>query len=101
MPALQGLYQQKLQDLGVEIVGITQFNTTKGEAERFVSEHGLTFNNIFDEEEGIARKYNVQGVPHYVYIDRQGRIARQTAGARGVQVINSILEQLVSEPEEG
>ena len=82
-------------------MGITQFNTTKGEAEQFVSEHGLTFNNIFDEEEGIARKYDVQGVPHYVYIDRQGRIARQTAGARGVQVINSILEQLVSEPEEG
>ena len=82
-------------------MGITQFNTTKGEAEQFVSEHGLTFNNIFDEEEGIARKYDVQGVPHYVYIDRQGRIARQTAGARGVQVINSILEQLVSEPEDG
>ena len=82
-------------------MGITQFNTTKGEAEQFVSEHGLTFNNIFDEEEGIARKYDVQGVPHYVYIDRQGRIARQTAGDRGVQVINSILEQLVSEPEDG
>ena len=82
-------------------MGITQFNTTKGEAEQFVSEHGLTFNNIFDEEEGIARKYDVQGVPHYVYIDRQGRIARQTAGARGVQVISSILEQLVSEPEDG
>ena len=98
MPALQELYQQKLKDLGVEIVGVTQFNTTKGDAEQFVSEHGLTFNNIFDEEAGIARRYDVQGVPHYVYIDRQGRIARQTAGARGVQVINSILEQLVAEP---
>ena len=99
MPALQELYQQKLEDLGVEIVGITQFNTTKGDAQRFVSEHGLTFDNIFDEEAGIARRYDVQGVPHYVYIDRQGRIARETAGARGVQVINSILEQLVAEPD--
>ena len=97
MPALQGLYQQKLQDLGVEIVGITQFNTTKGEAERFVSEHGLTFNNIFDEEAGIAKKYDVQGVPHYVYIDRQGRIARQTAGSRGIGVIEDILQALLNE----
>ena len=80
-------------------MGVTQFNTTKGDAEQFVSEHGLTFNNIFDEEAGIARRYDVQGVPHYVYIDRQGRIARETGGARGVQVINSILEQLVAEPD--
>ena len=78
-------------------MGITQFNTTKGDAERFVSEHGLTFNNIFDEEAGIARKYDVQRVPHYVYIDRQGRIARQTAGARGIAVIESILQALLNE----
>ena len=98
MPAVQQLYERKLREQGVRIVGVTQFNTTPDQAERFVAEHGLTFPNIYDQEAGIARKYDVQGVPHYVYIDRHGRIARETAGARGVQVIDAIMAQLVMEP---
>ena len=97
MPAVQNLYDRKLKDLGVNIVGVTQFNTTPPEAAEFVSQHGLTFPNIFDSEAGIARDYEVQGVPHYVYLDRNGNVARQTSGARGVQVIDAIMENLVAE----
>ena len=97
MPAVQALYERKLQDLGVQIVGVTQFDTTLGHAQGFIDNGGLTFENIFDPEAGIAVDYNVPGVPYYVYLDREGRIAGRTAGARGTQVIEVLLDDLDAE----
>ena len=97
MPAVQALYERKLQDLGVQIVGVTQFDTTFDHAQGFIDNGGLTFENIFDPEAGIARDYNVPGVPYYVYLDREGRIAGRTAGARGTQVIEVLLDDLAAE----
>ena len=97
MPAVQALYERKLQDLGVQIVGVTQFDTTLDQAQGFIDTSGLTFENIFDSEAGIARDYNVPGVPYYVYLDREGRIAGRTAGARGTQIIEVLLNDLAAE----
>ena len=84
--------------MGVKVVGVTQFNTTVPEAQAFIDEHALSFPNIFDEDADIADAYGVQGVPHYVYVDRQGRIAHETSGARGVQLIDAVLSQIAAEP---
>ena len=97
MPVVQALYERKLQDLGVQIVGVTQFDTTFDQAQGFIDSSGLTFENIFDSEAGIALDYNIPGVPSYVYLDRKGRIAGRTAGARGTQVIEVLLADLVAE----
>ena len=97
MPAVQTLYERKLRDLGVRIVGVSQFDTTLGLAQGFIDDSGLTFENIFDSGAGIARDYNVPGVPYYVYLDRKGMIAGRTAGAQGTQVIESLLDELAAE----
>ena len=97
MPAVQALYERKLQDLGVQIVGVTQFDTTFDQAQGFIDNSGLTFGNIFDSEAGIALDYNIPGVPSYVYLDRKGRIAGRTAGARGTQVIEVLLDDLAED----
>ena len=97
MPAVQALYERKLQDLGIQVVGVTQFDTTLDQAQGFIDDSSLTFENIFDGEAGIARDYSVPGVPYYVYLDREGRIAGRTAGARGTQVIESLLDELAAE----
>ena len=59
MPAVQALYERKLQDLGVQIVGVTQFDTTFDQAQGFIDDSGLAFENIFDSEAGIAAIQNL------------------------------------------
>ena len=36
-------------------------------------------------------------MPYYVYLDSNGRIAGRTAGARGTQVIEVLLDDLAAE----
>ena len=76
---------------------MTQFNTSTQEAQEFEKQNKITFPSIFDEQALIASKYEVTGVPHYVYIDKKGRIATSTSGARGIAVIEDILQALLKE----
>ena len=98
MLALQSIYQDKLKSQGVKIIGVTQFNTSHQEAQAFEEQNKITFPSIFDEQAVIATTYGVTGVPHYVYIDKKGRIATYTSGARGIAVIEDILQALLKEP---
>ena len=59
---------------------MTQFNTSPKQAQEFEEQHKITFPSIFDEQALIATKYGVTGVPHYVYIDKEGRVAKYTSG---------------------
>lgn len=79
------------------MVGIAQFRTTEAETIDFVERNELTFPNFFDERAEVANAYNVQGVPSYVLLDKQGRIAYRSSGARGTQIIENWLETLLAE----
>lgn len=97
MPAVGSLYREKLDAAGIDVIGISQFNTTEAATIEFVERHGLTFPNVFDRQAQLAGAYGIQGVPSYVFIDKQGRIAHVSAGARGVGLIDSWLDQLIAE----
>ena len=57
----------------------------------------LTFPNVYDAQAQLAGAYGISGVPSYVFIDKQGRIAHVSAGARGVELIANWLDQLALE----
>ena len=57
----------------------------------------LTFPNVYDPQAQLAGVYGIRGVPSYVFIDKQGRIAYVSAGARGVNLIERWLSQLALE----
>ena len=97
MPAVATLYRDKLDAAGVKVVGISQFNTTEAESIQFVEHHELTFTNIYDHQAQVAAAYSIQGVPSYVFIDKQGRIANVSTGARGVSLLESWLDELSAE----
>ena len=97
MPAVASLYRDKLDAAGVNVIGISQFNTTEAATIEFVDRHQLTFPNVFDERAQLASAYGIQGVPSYVFIDKEGRVAHVSAGARGVGLIETWLDQLAAE----
>ena len=97
MPAVESLYREELQAAGVHIVGVSQFNTTEAETVAFVERNGLTFPNVYDESAQLATAYGISGVPTYVFLDKEGRIAHRSAGARGVALIQSWLNDLLAE----
>ena len=97
MPVVASLYRDKLDAAGIDVIGISQFNTTEAATVEFVERNQLTFPNVFDEEAQLAGAYGIRGVPSYVFIDKQGRIAHVSAGARGIELIESWLDQLSAE----
>ncbi len=79
------------------MIGIAQFSTTQPDVEEFIDRETLTFPNVYDPAEQIATQYRVEGVPSYVFLDRQGRIAEQMAGARGAEALAAVLDALAQE----
>ena len=97
MPVVATLYAEELEAAGINVVGVSQFNTTEAETVAFVEHYGLSFPNIYDEQANLANLYQVQAVPTYVFLDKEGRIAHTSAGARGVALIQSALNGLQAE----
>lgn len=97
MPAVASLYREKLDAAGIDVIGVSQFNTTEAATIEFVERNQLTFPNVYDAQAKLASAYGIRGVPSYVFIDKKGRIAHVSAGARGVGLIESWLDQLENE----
>lgn len=97
MPVVASLYREKLKAAGIDVIGVSQFNTNEAATAEFVERNRLTFPNVFDAHAQLAGAYGIQGVPSYVFIDKQGRIAHVSVGARGVDLIESWLDQLATE----
>ena len=97
MPVVASLYREKLNAAGIDVIGVSQFNTSEAATVEFVERNELTFPNVYDAQAHLARAYGIQGVPSYVFIDKLGRIAHVSAGARGVDLIESWLDQLATE----
>ena len=97
MPAVAALHREELQAAGVRIIGVSQFNTSEAETVAFVERHELTFPNIYDGQATLAVAYGVSGVPAYVFLDKEGRIAHRSTGARGVALIETVLKGLLAE----
>ena len=81
----------------MNVIGVSQFNTTRADTIAFVERNELTFPNFYDPDASVAIAYEVRGVPSYVFLDKEGRIAHRSSGARGVQLIESVLNELAAE----
>ncbi len=97
MPVVAERYREKFEAAGINVIGVSQFRTTEADTIAFVERNQLTFPNIYDEQAQLASAYGIQGVPSYVFLDKAGRIAYRSAGARGVDLIEARLNDLLAE----
>ncbi len=97
MPAVSALYRDDLADAGLHVIGVSQFRTTEAATRDFVDSKDLTFPNFYDPEAAVASAYGIRGVPTYIFLDREGRIAHRSQGARGIELIESVLNELRAE----
>ena len=97
MPVVAERYREKFEPAGINVIGVSQFRTTEADTTAFVERNQLTFPNIYDGQAQLASAYGLQGVPSYVFLDKEGRIAHRSAGARGVALIETWLDDLLAE----
>ena len=72
--------------------------TTSDEARRFNAEQSIGFPSLHDPGGTIAASYGIAGVPTYIFLDRQGRVAFRSAEDHGMAPIKQNLRRLEAEP---
>ena len=64
----------------VQFIAVNQ-GETKDQVKKFLTTRGWQMPVGFDEDQKIAKKFGVEGIPHTVVIDREGNIAFAKTGA--------------------
>ena len=78
--------QESLLVLGVN-------NETEEKARRFVQERDLTFPNLADAENTLARAYSVESIPTTVVIGKDGKVAFYAVGPQTLEQLRQVLAE--------
>lgn len=78
--------QESLLVLGVN-------NETEDKARRFVQERDLTFPNLADAENTLARAYSVESIPTTVVIGKDGKVAFYAVGPQTLEQLRQVLAE--------
>ncbi|CAM3939800.1 redoxin domain-containing protein [Alkalicoccus chagannorensis] len=78
MPDMQQVYDDG--DLEVLAVNLTSSESSADDVSTFVTDFGLTFPILMDEEAEISDLYEIQPVPTSYFIDENGRIQQASYG---------------------
>jgi peroxiredoxin len=73
VPLLKELYAQ-YKDKGVVVVGVSLDEVLKP-LQEMVADKGITWPQVWDEDESVRKLFNVKGTPSYYLLDRDGKIA--------------------------
>ena len=106
MPAFQKMWE-RYRDDGLQIVGVNVQDSREAAAQ-FVDQLGVTYPNVFDGDEELARKLDVLGLPQTFFItsdyELQGAGSRPTtqvieepSGPDGTMVFGAISEKDLEE----
>jgi thiol-disulfide isomerase/thioredoxin len=79
MPYVQELFEE-YSERGLEVYGINSEVHTR--AINYLSENGLTFPTLHDARMRVAMLFQVQALPAFIVVDRQGRISSYMVGTR-------------------
>jgi thiol-disulfide isomerase/thioredoxin len=96
---LEALYQ-KNKDSGVEFIGIN-IRDSKVAAEKFISNFGITYRNIYDRDGiillGFKDSLSANAIPSTVFIDKNGLVAARQLGPIDRALLQGFISSLVEE----
>jgi len=93
MPFLQQIYEDWPGD---ELVLLTvNVGESSSDVSQFMQSEGFSFTVPLDSEAAVAQRYNIQGIPTTLFIDKEGIIQKIKVGSfRSQAEIETILSQL-------
>ena len=92
---LQRTYEE-YKDEGVVFLGVNIKDSNVG-AREFIEEYGITYPNVSDPGEDLARELGVKGIPETFFIDAGGVFVGTAAGQRQAQEQGAVVLGPVSE----
>ena len=95
-PALAAAYD-RYRTQGVEFVGVAVWDI-EDEAARFAEESGAAYPAGVDTKGVIAVDYGLTGIPEKYFIDPDGRIVRKYVGPMTGDVLDRVLQELLTAP---
>ncbi|MEM1295224.1 MAG: TlpA disulfide reductase family protein, partial [Verrucomicrobiota bacterium] len=97
-------YIEAMEELNSDEVRFVTVNQAEPAAivKPYLERHNWNFEVALDSRESVARKYGVQGIPHTVLIDREGKVAWvQTGFVPGVgDELKNVISELLNPEEE-
>ena len=94
-PELVKLYNQHRSKLEVYAVNLTSQDSL-GDAQAFVNEYGFSFPVLLDQEGMVGQRYQLQGIPTTVFINKEGLIVDRVVGYSGQEVLAQKFEKLAN-----
>lgn len=70
-PHLQQLHKKYYRQ-GLRLVGVTEMDPTVAQVRAFVKKHGVTYPIVLDPGEKVGARYQLEGHPTGILIDRKG-----------------------------
>ncbi len=83
---------QRYKDKGLAVVGVNTSDEA-GLAERFVRKKGLGFPIVYDENNTIAKQYNVSNLPTLVVVSKTGKIVAIRHGVTSDSALDEIVRR--------
>jgi thiol-disulfide isomerase/thioredoxin len=93
MPFLQQIYEDWPGDeLAMMTINVAE---SSSDVSQFMQSEGFSFTVLLDGEAAVAQRYNVQGIPTTLFIDKEGIIQNVHVGSfRSQAEIETIVSQL-------
>jgi peroxiredoxin len=96
MPGLQKL-EEDFKGRGLEILSLNQ-GEAGDEVRHFIDHKKYSFHVVLDQDQAVAAKYGVKGIPTMVLIDKKGVVQRISVGYSGSENdLQQAVERLIKE----
>ncbi len=88
MPDLDALYREESGRQGLVVLAVDTEDSDRLAAEALVLAKAFSFTVLWDEDDRVANRYGVRGLPTSVFVDRDGTIRAVNPGAMRREEMN-------------
>ncbi|MBS5825072.1 MAG: TlpA family protein disulfide reductase [Clostridium argentinense] len=84
------------EDLEILMINVTDgMRETKESAEEFMEKEGYNMNVMFDIDLDAANKYQLNGIPRTIFIDKEGNLVYDHVGIMDEEMLNENINKII------